>query len=472
MLRHKQKALAAAGLSALMAAVSSGCVSTPVADSGEYAAANTAGIPPPTGIIPPPQSTSRFPVYNESGTTSPRPSFEFENTLPDPRATPAYKKSTRAEDEQRITAERLAQWQRSGSGLSSITTTGLVTQGVQPALVPAVQTSQPAIYSAPITQTAVLTDGPGYAQTDYYAGDYSGGGSGAVIPPMPQSARPGECYALVRTPEQYRSVSRDYVVRPGYDSIQVTPARYESQTQSYVSNESYERLEIIPATFKTVSERVEVSPPSVRYMASEPVYETVTERIIETPARQTWKRGRGPIQRVDNATGEVMCLVEEPAVYKTVTRKVLKQQPQMREVQVPGEYRTVTRRVVDQPAQVRRVVVPEQRASMTVQRLVQPASYNTVRVPDQMGSVTARELTAPSTLEWRPVLCETNMTDSTVTRVQRALKSAGFDPGPIDGKAGGKTMDALNAYQRSKGLPEDRYLNLQTLQSLGVSSYG
>jgi peptidoglycan hydrolase-like protein with peptidoglycan-binding domain len=88
-----------------------------------------------------------------------------------------------------------------------------------------------------------------------------------------------------------------------------------------------------------------------------------------------------------------------------------------------------------------------------------------------MGSVTARELTAPATLEWRPVLCETNMNDSTVTRVQRALKSAGFDPGPIDGKAGGKTMDALNAYQRSKGLPEDRYLNLQTLQSLGVSSY-
>ena len=465
MLRDKQKALATAGLSALMTAVLCGCVSTPVADSGAY---NTgANIPPPTGVIPPPQSTSRFPVYNESGTTPPRPSFEFENTLPDPRATPAYKKSTRADDEQRITAERLAQWQRSGSGLSSITTTGLVTQGVQPALVPAVQTR----YSAPVMQTAVLTDSPGYAQTDYYAGDYTGGSGGAVIPPMPQSARPGECYALVRTPEQFRSVSRDYVVRPGYDSIQVTPARYESQQQSYVSNESYERLEIIPATFKTVSEQVEISPPSVRYMASEPVYETVSERIMETPARQTWKRGRGPIQRVDNATGEVMCLVEEPAVYKTVTRKVLKQQPQMREVQVPGEYRTMTRRVVDQPAQVRRVVVPEQRSSMTVQRLVAPASYNTVRVPDQMGSVSARELTAPSTLEWRPVLCETNMTDSTVTRVQRALKSAGFDPGPVDGKAGGKTMDALNAYQRSKGLPEDRYLNLKTLQSLGVSSY-
>lgn len=455
-------------LSAFMTSVLSACVSTPVADSGEYAAAHTPRIPPPAGIIPPPQSSSRLPSYNESGTTPPHPSFEFENTLPDPRATPAYKKSTRAEDEQRITAERLAQWQRSGSGLSSITTTGLVTQGVQPALVPAVQTS----YSAPVTQTAMPTEGPGYAQTDYYAGDYAGSSSGAVIPPMPQSARPGECYALVRTPEQYRSVSRDYVVRPGYDSIQVTPARYESQQQSYVSNESYERLEIIPATFKTVSEGVEVSPPSVRYLASEPVYETVSERILETPARQTWKRGRGPIQRVDNATGEVMCLVEEPAVYKTVTRKVLKQQPQMREVQVPGEYRTVTRRVVDQPAQVRRVVVPEQRSTMTVQRLVQPASYNTVRVPDQMGSITARELTAPSTLEWRPVLCETNMNDSTVTRVQRALKSAGFDPGPIDGKAGARTMDALNAYQRSKGLPEDRYLNLQTLQALGVSSYG
>ncbi len=452
MVSRNRLAFAAAGLTA---GLLTGCASTAEmpqsAGTGGYS-----NIPPPSSI-PPPTASTTFPVYSDG---APRPAFEFEG-LPTPavQGSPAYKKPTRAEEEQRITAERLAQWQRSGTGLSSITTTGAITQNLQPALVPAVQTS-----AIPV-QNVVMTDSPGFAQTDYYRGDYS---QNATIPPMPTSARPGECYALVRSPEQYRNVSRDYVARPGYDQVQVTPARYESQVQTYVSSEAYEKLEIVPATFRTVNEQVEISPPSVRYATSEPIYETVSERILEVPARQTWKRGRGPVERVDNSTGEIMCLVEEPAVYKTVTRKVLKQQPQVREVQVPGEYRTVTRRVIDQPAQVRRVMVPEQRANMTVQRLVAPASYNTVRVPDQMSTLTVRELAAPATLEWRPVLCETNMTENNVTRVQRALKSAGYDPGPIDGKAGKKTMDALNEYQRAKGLPEDRYLNLQTLQSLGV----
>lgn len=463
-----RKALVPAGLTVMLV---SGCAAITEQPQPE----------PPLSSIPPPTMTG--PAYPQPVTT-PRPSFEFETAaIPPPTAVPAYKQPSRAEEEQRITAQRLAQWQRSGQGLSSITTTGAVTSGIQPAIVPVVTTATSAPYSlpsqpvlmpavattaAPTMMPAVATGAPmGYAQTDYYAGDIY---AGAAIPTMPQSARPGECFALVRTPEQYRSATREFVMRPGYDSVQVTPARYQTEMQSYVAQEAYEKLEIVPATFKTVTERVEISPPTTRMLASEPVYETVTERIVETPARQVWKRGRGPVERVDSATGEIMCLVEEPAVYKTVTRKVLKQQPQVREVQVPGEYRSMTRRVIDQPAQVRRVVVPEQRATMQVQKLVSPASYQTVRVPDQMGSYTTREMVAPATLEWRPVLCETNMSNDTVVRVQRALQAAGFDPGPIDGKAGRRTMDALNAYQRSKGLPEDRYLNLQTLQSLGVAA--
>lgn len=445
MLSLGHKACVTAGLAAWLSACA-GPAGTGARSSDFYA-----DIPPPTPSI----AASRYQIYDTG--TPPRPAFESER-IPPPSALamPAYTVPSRAEEEQRNTAERLAQWQRSGGGLSSMTTTGAVTNGVQPALIPVVQTAAAA--SAPA----------GYANTDYYAG-IGNIGAGATIPPMPQTARPGECYALVRTPEQYRSIQRDYVARPGYDGVQITPARYQSALQDYTTQEGYERLEVIPATFKTVTEQVEVTPPGVRYLASEPSYETVTEKVLEKPATQTWKRGRGPIQRVDNSTGEIMCLVEEPAVYRTVTRKVLKTQPTMREVQVPGEYRTVTRRVIDQPAQVRRVAVPEQRASLPVQKLVEPAAYQTVRVPDQMGRYTTRELAAPATLEWRPVLCETNMKDSTVRRVQDALRSAGFDPGPSDGRAGPRTLNALNAYQRSKGLPEDRYLNLSTLQALGVA---
>lgn len=441
MLSLRRSALVGSGLAVLVSACASSGGTRDIAPAyADLAAPSAASV----GTGP------RFSIYDTGA--PPRPAFESE-LIPPPNVigTPAYKPSTRAEDEQRATAEQLSQWQRSGAALSSMTTTGAITSGVQPALIP----------------TTSVSGDAGYAGTDYYAGARNIGVS-ASIPPMPQSARPGECFALVRTPEQYRTQQRQYLARPGYDAMQITPARYQTVTQDYIAQESYERLEVIPATFKTVTEQVEVSPPTVRYLATEPVYETVTERVLEKPATQVWKRGRGPIQRVDNATGEILCLVEEPAVYRTVTRKVLKQQPEMRQVQVPGEYRTVTRRVIDQPAQVRRVMVPEQRGAMPVQKLVAPAGYQTVRIPDQVATYTTRELATPATLEWRPVLCETNINERTVRRVQDALRREGYDPGPSDGRAGPRTLDALNAYQRARGLPEDRYLNLQTLQTLGV----
>ena len=42
-----------------------------------------------------------------------------------------------------------------------------------------------------------------------------------------------------------------------------------------------------------------------------------------------------------NATGEIMCLVEEPAVYKTVRKKVIKTPATTRTVEIPAEYKTV-----------------------------------------------------------------------------------------------------------------------------------
>ena len=60
------------------------------------------------------------------------------------------------------------------------------------------------------------------------------------------------------------------------------------------------------------------------------------------------------------------------------------------------------------------------------------------------------------------------MTSSKVTQIQRALQSKGFNPGPIDGTIGSDTMSAVNAFQRSKGLPVAKYLSMETVRALGV----
>ena len=42
-----------------------------------------------------------------------------------------------------------------------------------------------------------------------------------------------------------------------------------------------------------------------------------------------------------------------------------------------------------------------------------------------------------------------------IKKIQAALKNAGFDPGPIDGKSGPKTKKAIKEFQKSKGLTQD-----------------
>ncbi len=291
--------------------------------------------------------------------------------------------------------------------------------------------------------------------------------SSGVIPAMPD-ALPGECFALVRLPERYRSYQQEYELRAASERIETTPPQYETVTEQYIAHEAYERLEVLPASFRMVTERVETSAPSAYYTATEPVYETVTERILEQPARSVWKPGKGPIQRIDHATGEIMCLIEEPAVYKNISRRVLKTPAQTVEVPVPGQYSQVTRRVLERPAEVRRVVVPQQLATRTVRRQVDPGSVRRIAIPAQLGTTTVRELVEPARLEWRSVLCETNMTTENVRRVQSALLREGYNPGPVNGQLGPQTMSALNSYQRARNLPEDQYLNMMTVRALGA----
>jgi len=54
----------------------------------------------------------------------------------------------------------------------------------------------------------------------------------------------------------------------------------------------------------------------------------------------------------------------------------------------------------------------------------------------------------------------------TVTQTQAALKNAGFNPGPIDGKRGKRTSDAIKAFQSAHGLEPDGKVGIHTWREL------
>jgi hypothetical protein len=143
--------------------------------------------------------------------------------------------------------------------------------------------------------------------------------------------------------------------------------------------------------------------------------------------------------------------------------------PSTREVPVPAVTRTLTHRVVDVPAHTREEVVPAVYKTVARQVVETPATTREVEIPAVYDTNSTTVKVGEPSVEWRSILCETNATPAKLREIQRALLAAGFNPGPIDGVIQEQTMRAINAYQGSRGLAVDPYLNLETVQSLGVS---
>jgi hypothetical protein len=303
---------------------------------------------------------------------------------------------------------------------------------------------------------------------------------------LPPNPKLGECYARVVVPPRYETLTEQVVTREASRRVEVVPARYEADTETVVVREAAKRIEVIPATYRNVTEEIVVRPASKRLEVVPATYENVTERVLVREAYTTWKRGSAwlpqakavrtgagvAVQGDAAARGledDVLCLVEIPAEYRTVTRRVEKTPATTREVEVPAVTRTVTRRVVDQPASTREVDVPEVTQTVKVTKMVEAPKEVMVDVPAQYGTVTRTKLVSEAKVEWRSILCDTNATPAKIMEIQRALQSAGFNPGRIDGVIRQDTMAAVNAFQRARNLPVDPYLNVETVQALGVS---
>ena len=203
----------------------------------------------------------------------------------------------------------------------------------------------------------------------------------------------------------------------------------------------------LPALYTTVYDTVIIRPESTRTETIPAQYETIRQQKMISPTTTKWVKGKadaGCLSANPNDC-QVMCLVEVPAQYATYTKKVLKQQAYTRTVTVPMEFKIVAKQVRIQNERYTEQVVP--------------ATYKTVqeRVLVKKGGYQG----------WREILCGSDLTSAKISAIQRALKSAGYNPGPIDNVFGTQTKNALKSYQRAKGLPVGN-LNLETLRSLGV----
>ncbi len=289
-----------------------------------------------------------------------------------------------------------------------------------------------------------------------------------AAPLLPPNAKAGECYARVMVPPRYEASTEQVVRTAASTRIETNPAEFETVTKQVLVKAASERLEVIPATYGWETEEVLVKPASSKIVAVPARYETVTEKVLVKPEHTIWKKGAGPITKVNEITGEIMCLVTVPAEYATISKKVLVAAATSKEVPVPAEYKTVKRKVMTAPPTTRKIEIPAEYNTVTVRNVVTPAQSRTVEIPATYQTVSRRKLVQDGYLEWRSILCETNMSREVITAMQSALKREGEYGGPIDGIVGPATVAAVGSYQRKQSLPRGG-ITLETLKRLNVS---
>lgn len=262
----------------------------------------------------------------------------------------------------------------------------------------------------------------------------------------PANPVPGHCYARVVTPVQYEVYQEQVLVTPEKTEIRTIPAEYRWEEQKYVVKQEAVEFITVPGTYKTITETIVVKEPTTRTEVVAAVYETVTEQVLVREAHTEWKPGNGldayapgygagkpgyspapgaggygaggsgapagygvPVQTKVTPTGEVLCLVEVPAEYKTVTKQVLKTPAHTVTIQVPGETQTVTKQVVDQEARVEKRIIPAVYGYQKVRVLVSPERTETYTIPAVYKTIDKTRVVGGGKLEWREIICEKDM---------------------------------------------------------------
>lgn len=298
---------------------------------------------------------------------------------------------------------------------------------VKPSTTTTTTATSPIKTVVPVTTTTTVTTPvittPDYNTTNTTSNlDYKV--ASGVNEDVPPNAEPGKCYARCLVEDKYNYVNETVIDQP----------------------KLIKQLKL-PALYKTVYDTVVVTPASTKRYTVPAEYETVREQVMVTPTTSKWVKGKADAGclSANPADCQVMCLVEVPAVYKTIDKQILKNQAYTREQTIPMQYKIVTREVLVENEKIVQVETPATYKTVQKRVLVEKGGYQV----------------------WREILCGNDLTVDKIIQIQKALQAKGYNPGPIDDVFGPLTKAALIQYQKDKGLPVGN-LNLETLRSLGL----
>ena len=168
---------------------------------------------------------------------------------------------------------------------------------------------------------------------------------------------PGSCFKEYYTAQRYKTITKKIIIQEERVNNQIIPAKYEMVEKTIEVEPAYKKTITVPAT-----------------------YEYKEDKILVEKAKTVWKKGVNPAQNLNGATGEIMCLVNVPAKYKIIKKKVVKT-----------------------PASTKVVEVPAVTKIIKIKKLITEASSKSITIPAVTQSIEKKVLDKKSEFSWTKV---------------------------------------------------------------------
>ncbi len=171
---------------------------------------------------------------------------------------------------------------------------------------------------------------------------------------LPEAAQAGEAWCRVQVPAQFEEYEERVLVTPASTNRQWIEPVYEEQERKVCSSPARSRKINTPAEYGTESDRVQTC-----------------------PARTVWKKipcESGDLQEGEKQ-GDCWKLVEIPAQFRDVERRVLIKAATCRTETIPPTYKTVTEKVMVKPGEWKCTPVEATYKMVTRKRCTAPAKW-------------------------------------------------------------------------------------------------
>lgn len=268
-----------------------------------------------------------------------------------------------------------------------------------------------------------------------------------------ETLRPGQCYVQAAVYPQPAKQQQEIVIKDATKALSVVPSRISDGYQQVVTKQSHLMYEVTPPKFKKITEKIMVKPEIQKNRIVPAVYESQQQEVIVEEARSVLEPCSAAGSAYAHSTGvRSFCTKEIPAKTQFVEKEVLVSEERVETYVEPAKFKTVTRWELMTPANVKKTKTAPEVERVPYQEVLEQETIEHQYKPAVTRELDVIKYSGQAKIVTRQAVCDSNLNNNLLKRLQTALNSAGYNAGAADGYIGEKTITALTRYQKDHGL--------------------